>query len=176
MVNDRILPAHVIRNFIWELLKLNMTITTINNKVPILYVKDEPEVAGANKIYALYGYVENANSGGNDVERRGSFALRVKSPTMAQLDEFLNIISTAFSSKDAAVEAVNIWSSQQPENYDGIRFTGFEVTYVEGGEPPDTEGGPVLGSINISYSYITRLELQYPAPVNSAGMWDDLRD
>lgn len=158
MITNKIIPAYIIRLFLWEVLSLNEALSKIDTPngqlIPILPVEDEPRVADSKKAYIIYGYAES-EAQRIEQERRGIFSARIWAPTFAQLVEITNLIASTFESSDFATEAVNRYSS----NYAGgalvgIRFTHLKTTYIEGGEAAETEGGPVDGVVNISYNYV----------------------
>jgi hypothetical protein len=169
MISDKIIPAHILRLFIWEVLKLNTSMNApVNGLIPILPIEDEPKVADSGKAYIIYGYSEN-ESGNLDQIRRGVFSARIMAPTFGELVEISNVLGTTFESRDIATEAVNQWSSAYANGaLTGIRFTKLITSYIEGGEASDTEGGPVDGVVNISYEYVTNLKTQLPA---YTGLW-----
>lgn len=168
MIDNKIVPAHILRLYIWEILKLNTSMTTVNGLVPIVPIEDEPKLSDSGKAYIIYGYADS-EANRNDHIRRGVFSARISAPTFAQIGQISNVIASAFESRDVATESVNLWSSQYPGGaLIGIRFTELITTYVEGGEAPETEGGPVDAVVNISYRFITDLEVNRPVP---NGLW-----
>ncbi len=170
MISNKVLPAHILRLYVWELMKQEIGMQMVNGFVPILPVEDEPKVADTNKTYAIYGYAENDNRSSEQI-REGIFTLRIIAPTFSELGQFTNVMSNAFESTDIATEAVNNFSSRYPnEALIGITFKYVKVTYVEGGEASTDEGGPMDGVVNVAYRYINHLETPI---VNSArgGLW-----
>jgi hypothetical protein len=175
MINNKIVPAHILRAYIWEVLKQTpqdggVSMTEINTLNPILPIEDEPKVAGENKPYAIYGYAEN-NAYPLDQIREGVFSLRVMSPDFGTLTQIINTVGVAFESADIATEAVNRFSAQHMNGvFVGMRFTFLKTSYIEGGEAAQTEGGPVDGVVNITYKYINHLPI--PIPVSAqGGLW-----
>ncbi len=169
MITNKILPAHILRLYVWELLRQEINMSKVNDLIPILPIEDEPKVESANLPYAIYGYAENDSK--VDQIHEGVFSLRVNAPTFAQLGQITNTVALAFESSDIATEAVNRFSSQYSGGaLLGIRFTFTKVTYIEGGEAAESEGGPVDGIVNVYYRYVNAL----PNPVVNAargGLW-----
>lgn len=162
------IPAHIIRLYVWELLQDNAGLTEVNGLIPILPFEEEPKVVNSGKTYLVYGYADNES---NRIEqiRRGAVSFRVVTTSSNELAKILNIMSTAFESRDVITESVNLWSSAFPGGaFLGVRFTELYTSYVEGGEPADTEAGPVDGVINISYLYVRENNLSIPG---SGGLW-----
>lgn len=176
-MNNKILPAHILRLYIWDLLKANNTagLVPVNGHLPIIPIEDEPLLSDAAKTYMIYGYAENNPESGLREIRRGIFSLRVVAHgqnAFAQLGEITTTISRALDRGDASAENVNIWSSNfvvgSDKPFVGIRFTSVDVIYTEGGDAPETEGGPVPGIINIAYRYVTHQNVILPA---TGGLW-----
>lgn len=169
MITNKILPSHILRLYVWEVLKQEGAMQEVNGLIPILPVEDEPKVADSQMAYAIYGYSEN--DAPFEQIREGVFSLRVIAPKFAQLGHIINTVARAFESSDISTEAVNRYSSKFPNGaLEGIRFTRTKTTYIEGGEAGESEGGPMDGVVNITYRYINRLEIPV---VNSAkgGLW-----
>jgi hypothetical protein len=180
MITKKIIPAHILRLYIWELLIQEINMQKVAGKdpltgatfslVPIIPVEDEPKIADSDKPYAIYGYAENESRNLEQI-KEGVFSLRVIAPTFSELTHIINTVALAFESSDISTEAVNRYSSKYTgEALLGLRFTYTKATYVEGGEAAETEGGPMDGVVNITYRYINNL----PNPfLNSAkgGLW-----
>lgn len=165
MITDKILPAHIIRLYIWALLQQEGVLETISvggvELVPIIPIEDEPKVADSGKPYAIYGYAENESRQLEQI-REGVLSLRVIAPKFSQVGHITNTVSRAFESSDVATEAVNIFSSDfSSQSLEGIRFTHLKTIHVEGGEPADSEAGPVDAMVTIAFRYINFL----PTPV-----------
>lgn len=169
MISDRIVPAHILRLYTWDVLSHADALTLVNGKVPIIPLEDEPELSDAGKPYAVYGYSEN-DGGRLEQIRQGVFALRVISQSTGDLDRIISIVSRAFESTDIATEALNRFTDAHSADLEGIRFTFARTSFVESADPAETEGGPVEATITISYRYINRL----PVPVAESaqgGLW-----
>lgn len=170
MISDKIVPAHILRLYVWEILKANTSMTTVNGLVPIVPIEDEPKLADSGKPYIVYGYAETEARVMDEI-RQGIVSFRITTPDFGLLGEITNVIATAFESRDFATEAVNRWSNQYPEGaLRGIRFMEVKTTYVEQGEPARTEGGPVDTVVNVSFRYITDLEVTHPTAA-LGGLW-----
>lgn len=168
MISNKILPSHIIAEYAWQILRDNNGMAPINGMVPMAPIDDEPNFSDSGMAYGIFAYAEN-ESGQLDVERKGVFSLRLTCKTSGQLGAMLNTLSTAFGNRDIITERMNIWSSTMfTGQFVGIRFTELKTSYVEGGEPPDTEGEPVVGVISISYKYISQLEVSLPG---TPGLW-----
>lgn len=161
MISNKILPAHIIRLYLWDLLQQETGLKKVNGLVPILPIEDEPKVADANETYAIYSYSENDTSDSEQI-KEGIFALKVSAPTFSELGRLLNVVSLAFESSDIGTEVLNYYSTQyENQALHGIRFVHAKTAYVDGGDPADTEGGEIYGVVNIGYRYINSL----PTPV-----------
>lgn len=171
MIDNKIIPSHIIRLYIWDIVQNRTTMETINGYVPIISIEDEPIIADARKPYIIYGYSEQESTRIEQI-RRGAFVARIIAPDFGQLTQIINTIAAAFESTDIATEGLNTFASIYPDNrLVGIRFTKAKLGYLEGGEPPESEGGPVEGIVNISYEYISSLEIPVPASVKNSGLW-----
>lgn len=174
-IDTKILPAHVLRLYVWELLKTNMGMTLVNGRTPIIPVEDEPMLADSGKTYMIYGFAEVNGEAGLREIRRGVFSLRIMARGFGELGEITAVVSRALERGDASAENVNLWSSGYGTGSPlvGIRFTNIEVTYTEGGDAADSEGGPVPGLINVSYRCVVNHEVTLPY---TGGLWWDKFD
>lgn len=159
-ISNKIMPAHILRLYIWDLFTNNTGLQKVNGLVPIVPIEDEPQLADAGQTYFVYGFAESQSGPFHEI-RRGIFSLRYSTQDFSTVGEITTTISRAFENPDDASKNVNAWSSYYGDDaasdpFIGIRFTSLEVTYTEGGEPPDTEGGPIEGIINIGYNYISQ--------------------
>lgn len=160
MDNNRISAAHILRLYLWELLKREELLSEISygtGKInPVIPIEDEPKVAGSGKSYVIYGWAENQAGDLREI-RNGAFTVRVVAPTFSDVGEITTTISRAFELQDESAAHVNAWSSDFPGGaFIGIRFTFLDVTFVQSPEAPETEGGPASAVLNIQYRYITR--------------------
>lgn len=179
MITNKILPAHILRLYVWAVLDQETSMETIPvtmsngataQLIPVLPIEDEPKVANSGKAYAIYGYAENDSRNLEQV-REGVFSLRIIAPTFSQLGDISNAVARAFESSDVATEAVNNFSTDYTNSaLVGIRFTHTKVTYVEGGEAGETEGGPMDGVVNIAYRYVNSLPIPVPNTARG-GLW-----
>lgn len=160
MISTKILPAHILRLYIWELLKNNTNMTTVDGLVPVIPIEDEPKLQDSGKSYLIYGYAEQTPTRLPEM-RRGTFSLRIIARDFGDLGWITNVIIRAFENSQFAAENINLWSSQFTDGeLVGIRFTSAEVSYVEGGSAPDTESGPSEGLVNIAFQYITQQDVK----------------
>jgi len=166
-ISNRIIPAHILRLYIWDLFKNNTGLQEVNGLVPIVPIEDEPKLEQSGQTYFVYGFAESQSGPFQEI-KRGIFSLRYSTQNFSTVGEITTTISRAFENSDHASKQVNLWSSNyggdsvtdplrgSADNpFIGIRFTSLEVTYTEGGEPPDSEGAPIEGIINIGYNYIS---------------------
>jgi hypothetical protein len=159
-VTNKILPAHILRLYAWDLLDHNTDLTTITNStgeqlIPIVPLGEEPELADSKQAYLVYGYVENPATVTKEI-KRGTISFRIVARTFGQLGEITNVLARAFENQDRSAANVNLWSGAYPNGaLHGIKFTTLDVTYVEGGDAATSEGGPVEGLVNVGYNYIS---------------------
>lgn len=170
MISDQIVPAHILRLYVWQILLEAEALALINGKVPLIPLEDEPELSDAGKNYIIYGYSENEIA---NVEymRQGVCAFRVIAQNSNDLSKITSIISRAFESQDIATEAVNIFSTAYGSALEGLRFTAVKTLYVESANPAASESGPVDGAVTLAYRYITHLPIPVPEAVENQGMW-----
>lgn len=170
MITDQIIPAYILRLYLWEILREAEALALVNGKIPLIPLEDEPELSDAGKSYIIYGYAENESATLEEI-RRGTFAIRVIAVNTNELDRIISIASRAFESSDVATEAVNRFSSAfTGKALEGIRFTQVKAAHVEGFNAAPAESGPVEGMLTVSYRYINRLPIPVPESV-LGGMW-----
>jgi hypothetical protein len=170
MISDGLVPAHILRLYVWQILQEADALDEINGKVPLIPLEDEPELSDAGMNYIIYGYSENEIANRENI-RQGVCAFRVIAQNSNDLSRITAIISRAFENQDIATEAVNIFSTGYGSALHGLRFTAVKTLYVESATPSDTEGGPVDGAVTLAYRYINHLATPVPESVENKGMW-----
>lgn len=154
MPDNKIVPAHVIRGYLWEILQEYAGMKKVNNLIPIVPFQDEPDLADSGKSYLIYGYADQSVEK-STVFRRGVFSVRIEASDINEATKIANITSRAFEDRDVATEAVNHWSGTAANGaFVGIRFTDIVTTFSEAGDPAESEGGPVSRLVSISYECI----------------------
>jgi hypothetical protein len=170
MITDQIIPAYIIRLYLWQILLEAEALTLINGKIPVIPLEDEPELSDAGKSYIIYGYAENEATIVDEI-RRGTFAARVIARNTNELDRIISIISRAFESPNIATEGLNRFSTAYANDaLIGIRFTYAKTGHTEGFNASPAESGPVEGMLTITYRYINHLPTPVPEGI-SGGLW-----
>lgn len=149
-----ITPAHIIRGYIWDLVKANTSMTEINGIVPVLPVQDEALVTTTGKPYMIYAYVEDPNTSLREIGG-GLFVIRALSNSYSELSDIVTVIIRGFEMEDDSAANINLWSSDNTD-YDGVRFIRTFIQYADGGIPTTEEGGKIEAVINIRFEYVTR--------------------
>ncbi len=168
MVNNKITPAHVLRLYIWELMKDNLDWKPVNDYIPIVPVEDEPMLEGSGKAYIVYGYAENNTESDYEI-RRGSISLRIVASSFGEIGSIVSTISRALENEDRSAENVNLWSTSALNGQlRGIRLTTIDSIFVETGEPPEKEGDTIDCIMTISFKYISRQTVILPV---DGGLW-----
>jgi hypothetical protein len=148
MLSNKIVAAHVLRLYVWEMLKVNEVLSevTINGKtiIPIVPVQDEPELRDSGKAYIIYGWSENEENNVENIQR-GNMAFRI----------------IAEDGEDETAASVNWWSTVYPNNaLVGLRFTWVKTILVESADPAATEGGQVEGNVMVGYRYVSSQQVK----------------
>lgn len=170
MIKNEYIAPHILKLYVWELLKANIGWTTVNGLTRIVPSEDEPKLADTGSSYIIYGWSETMTT--NLAEhRRGVFSMRIIAKTSDEVTEILNTISVAFQDENASAESVNWFSTNFPVDLEGIRFTNLSPTYIESAGPPTTEGGRQEGVISIAYRYVTNQDVKTYQNVNGQWVW-----
>lgn len=176
MIDNKLVPAHILVSYIWEILDANTRMEKINGSVPIVAINDEPAFSESKKPYVIYGYAESSSLK-NNVIHGGVFTGRVIAPNFSYLTEILGAVARAFEDSDVVTENINIWSSNHQVminnvltdvDFEGVRFTSVSISYVEASEPAEAEGDPIEGTFSIAYEYISRQPVVFPT---NGGLW-----
>lgn len=158
MAEARIMPAHMLAGYVWELWQANQTgvdyVSGADGRklARIAPLSDEPDLRDSNVTYILYGFAEN-EMGALPIHHTGQFAMRVIAKSFNEFTALARIISSAFEIEDEAAQNINWWSSTKP-GYDGIMFTTVCVSFVEAADAETTEGGRIEGIITLRYRYL----------------------
>jgi len=160
------MPAHVLRLYTWEVLKLNGLIDLIDGLNPIIAYADEPKVSDAGKPYVIYGFAEDYSEGFIQYQR-GVMSFNIHGGTFNEVVEIGKAIAEMYDGQDASAEQVNLFSAQNDLLHD-IRFGSVTCTYFDGGVPGDQAGGAVTSIVNIEYRYFKENKLQL---LGNGGLW-----
>jgi hypothetical protein len=170
MISNKVLPAHILRLYTWELMRANLDWTEIDNLIPVVPLEMEPKLVDSGKSYLVYGWAEQS-SGRTPEICRGTFSLRIIARSFGELGWIMNTIIRAFDHIDIT-DSLNDWSSDfSQQSLVGIRFTNLEVTYAEGGNAPTSEGGPTEGLVNIAYNYISHQPVKTYTKTHAGSGW-----
>jgi len=164
---DKVIPAHILRLYAWDVLQANGLLETINGLIPIIPLEDEPQVADAQMSYIIYGYGENNDARIPEI-RRGSMVFRIKARRFGELGPINNALTRAFQGQDIPAARINQWKAKNSNAaaFANISFKTTESVYVEGGYPEDAEGGPLIGIVHITYS-VTIQDPGFVLPTNA---------
>lgn len=168
MAEARILPAHVLAGYVWDLWKANQGVGTITGKdgrqlARIAPVGDEPDLRDSGETYILYGFAENEN-GRLPVLHTGMFAMRIIAKNFAEMTSLIRILQGTFELEDEAAQNVNWWTTGK-SGYDGIMFTSVCVANVEASDAETNEGGRQEGMVSLRYRYLVETPVKiYKGP------------
>ena len=169
MLSNKIVAAHLLRLYVWEMLDANNAISTITTKdretgedivwIPIIPVEDEPELRDSEKAYIIYGWSENDERGDEEVSR-GNVAFRIIAEDTNQLSHITSVLSKGMDNEDETANSVNHWSTNYNDaDLVGIRFTWIKTVLIESADPASEEGGEVEGNVMVGYRYVSSQEV-----------------
>lgn len=156
-ISNRYTAANLLTLYSWVVLKTNISgldESDYGGKVPIVPGGGEPDLNAFNKPFMTFGFAEDPSSI-NGAIRGGTLVYAIYSDNTGDINEFLNILISAFERQDESARDVNIWTSKTPALI-GIRFTDISVAFAEGAAPADQEGGRQVGTLTIKYSYVAK--------------------
>lgn len=156
-------PAHVLIDYLWDLLSTNDPETWDKTKydglVPIVALNEEPELSEFSGPHIVYGYADDG-TGTLHARKTGSMTLAIYDNNNRRLGRTMRIITTAFERQDEAARDVNDYSSGIQfggvKPYIGLTFAYISIGFAESGAPEegeDTEGGNQAALINLRYEY-----------------------
>ena len=165
MLSNKIVAAHLLRLYAWEMLDANNAIEQITTKdrdtgedilwIPIIPVEDEPELRDSGKAYIIYGWSENEERGDDEVQR-GNVAFRIIAEDTNQLSHITSVLARGMNEEDQTANSVNWWSTNYTgADLVGIRFTWIKTVLVESADPASEEGGQVEGNVMVGYRYVS---------------------
>lgn len=160
-------PDLLLRQYAWEILKLNDPVTWDETKyggsIPITPLADEPELSGYDGPHIVYGYT--VNTGGSlFADKSGTMTFAIYDENFRRLGQTINILSAAFERADESARDVNkftsLWEVNSQKVFLGVRFGCIEMGFVQGGTPEIQEGGRQSGLLNIRYDYFVQYDVQ----------------
>lgn len=158
MAEVRILPAHMLAGYVWDLWRANQTgidyVAGADGRklARIAPLTDEPDLRDSGVTYILYGFAEN-ETGALSVHHTGQFAMRIIAKSFNDFTTIARIFTSAFELEDEAAQNINWWSSSK-SGYDGIMFTSVCVSFMEAADAETTEGGKMEGVVSLRYRYL----------------------
>jgi hypothetical protein len=144
--------ANVLNLYLWEVLKKNTNMKAENygGRIPIIPGGQDPDFNQYNKPYMVYAFTEDP-SGPNGAVRGGTLVYAIYSSSVGDLNQIMNVITTALAENDAAAN-INKWSSKNAALV-GITFTDAYIAFGEGPSPADQEGGREVATLTMRYSF-----------------------
>lgn len=167
MSRSELHPVFILIDYVWALLKTNYgDAWTLANEhptipptgiIPIIPLGDEPKIS-EHYPRAIYNYTTNPVARDFHIAR-GTAVFAIKSKNYRQLTRSLNIIQHGLERYDETARDINEFSQNfsVPSDdgptypYRGMSFASVEMDLVSGGTPSDTEGGPMVGAISITW-------------------------
>lgn len=170
----KIIPAHIIRLYAWDVLQHNTPLTLIDGIVPITALQDEPQIADAQKTYLVYGYSENSHPSLYEIVA-GVVTFNIKARKFSEFGQITNALSRAFERCDISAAQMNQWahvkSTELAVPLDNIHFTMTEVIYMDS-NPEGSEGGPKTGMLSVSYECIINDNSFTLPPAAIGNLWN----
>jgi hypothetical protein len=162
-MNPEVHPAHILRSYLWELLKANDPATWDESKyggmIPVVALNEEPELSEYTGPHIVYGYADDG-TGTLHARKVGSMTLAVYDNNNRRLGRTMRILTTAFERQDEAAKDVNDYSDNMADSglngFLGLTFGYIAIGFAESGAPEEgeeTEGGRQSALINLRYEY-----------------------
>lgn len=155
MTDAVLVPAFVLRSYLWAVLKANDPATwdeaKYGGKTPIVPLSEEPDIEAYSGPHIVYGFAHSP-TGSLPANRGGSISFAVYDSNFRRLSKTMNIIENAFGRLDESARDINNYTSMKPE-FNGIRFGHTRISYMEGGTPETEEGGRQSSLISVSFDY-----------------------
>lgn len=161
-MKPNIAAPHILRLYVWELLKNNSALAEIDGKIPFSS-EDDKIFAQSGKPYIIYGYNETTPRESSYMVD-GNFAMRLITRDSATAVKISNIIAGALEFGDVAAANINLYSTAKSDSkidLRGCRFTHARAGYHNiGDEPAQDEGGRMESIVMIEYKYIREHEVK----------------
>lgn len=149
-------PIYVINGYVMALLKQEIDIKKIKDKLPIS-TSDNPEFKDSGKPYLIYGFGEDRDTGASPIHTcTGTYSVYGK--YVKDVNDIIQLLTMALSDDNACINILR-WANG-PFNSNnalkGINLASVEVAGSQSAMPPVEEGGLVDGYIIIKYRYTSQ--------------------
>jgi len=166
MIDPIFTPAIMLRDYAWQVLKLNMpdvwNESEYGGMVPVVAAAEEPDLSQYTGPIIIYGYALSGTGLISDLNN-GSITFAIYDTDNRRLNKTLMILKAAFERHDESARYVNNHTTAKAGSWIGLRFTNINIGFVEGGSPETTEAGRQSGLINIRFSYVADYNVQLPS-------------
>jgi len=169
MTSPAIVPAYLIRQYIWALLKTNeptdwneANYGGLTPVVPLGEDADLEQFPGPTIVYQF----SDLRTGTMWMRGRGAMSFAVRDTNLRRLTRTMTILKEALNRYDEAARDINEYMDLKGSPWNSIGFGTVYVTFSDGGAPATTEGGEMVGVISIEFDYYTEYE-NSPDPLNT---------
>jgi len=162
-------PIYAINDYVWNVLRQELGWTKINNKVPVLPSREQPEFEGQTKPYLIYKGSRETGRGELSPVRLGVVQYMIYASDIAatqstpsksstsQISAAIDLIDNALNRLDESGMDINR-NAYNPQNPRHAAFNGTHVTWTriidtDTPDPSENEGGKAVGYISIRYQY-----------------------
>lgn len=163
MTNPAILPAFLLRQYVWAVLKANdpnvWKEDNYGGKIPIVPLGEEADLEGYSGPTIIYEYTEQSPQGTMWMHNRATMTFGVRDNNFRRLSRSLSILREALGRFDESARDVNQFLGRKGEPWNQIGFGSISIGYVDGGAPATAEGGDMIGLISIEFDYFAEYDV-----------------
>lgn len=159
MTNIDVAPAHVIRQYVWALLRsadfATWTEAKYGGLVPIVPLNEEPELDEFDGPRIVYEYTHR-NTGTAHYRGLGNMTLAIRDNDFRRLGRTMNTLETALGRLDESARDLNDFIDRMKTDKNvvyGISFGYVEIGFSQSGTPEREEGGRMVGIVDLNFDY-----------------------
>lgn len=162
MTNPTIIPALVIRQYVYAVLKANdfnvWKEANYGDKIPIVPLGEEADLEGTSGPTIVYEY-SNLNTGTFYVRGNGTMTFGVRDNNFRRITRTMNILQEALGRYDDTARDINEYLAARGAPWNEIGFGECHVTFLDGGTPPTSEGGEYVSIVSIEFDYFVEYDV-----------------
>lgn len=151
--------VYAFNSYVWKLLEANLGWTRYNGLIPIVPIKQQPEIMQSGKAFIVYGSAFHPPAHLYQHQKE-AISYMIYATSSTEVNRIVELLFDTFQRQDEAAADINDWLVEEakPGNrtggHRGVYFTTVKSTMAEKAEDaPDEEGGYAAGMVLVELNY-----------------------
>ena len=161
MTSPAVIPAYLVRQYIWAVLKANepndWKESNYGGKIPVVPLGEDSDLEQYPHPTIVYQF-SDLRTGTMWMRGRGAMSFAIRDTNLRRITRAVTVITQALNRYDESARDVNEFLGEMGSPWNSIGFGEFHVTFADGGAPAEVEGGEMVAVVSIEFSYFSEYE------------------